>query len=125
MKFSTLSVLSSLTAISALPSSNANTSSKKSIHWKDCDRAILKQLNTTYSPITVPVQCGSLKVPLDYTGGCAKKLDLALLRVKATEKPFRGSVLINPGGPGSSGVEYVAQGSEEIHQYVLGFSLIK
>ncbi|WP_214326447.1 alpha/beta hydrolase [Nonomuraea sediminis] len=49
------------------------------------------------------VECGKLAVPLDYAKPQGEKLDLALIRVKATGDRL-GSLLFNFGGPGASGV---------------------
>lgn len=57
---------------------------------------------------TVPLTCGTLTVPLDYSDPTSNKtLDLALVRVDATKKPKKGSVLFNPGGPGAGGRDFV------------------
>jgi hypothetical protein len=51
-------------------------------------------------------ECARLQVPLDYTNESnGETIELDLIKVKATAKPFKGSVLYNPGGPGASGVE--------------------
>ena len=56
-------------------------------------------------------QCATLKVPMDYDKpDSAKDLELAVARQKATDKSNRiGSLLVNPGGPGGSAVEYLQQ----------------
>ncbi|MFF2750498.1 alpha/beta hydrolase [Kitasatospora sp. NPDC058048] len=54
------------------------------------------------------LQCAALKVPLDYTAPAAGTLDVAVVRNPATRPDQRiGSLLINPGGPGGSGVQMV------------------
>ncbi|MFC7100881.1 alpha/beta fold hydrolase [Nonomuraea rubra] len=51
------------------------------------------------------VECGRLAVPIDWSKPDGPKVDLALARRKATDPSARiGSLLINPGGPGNSGV---------------------
>ena len=53
-------------------------------------------------------QCGSLQVPLDYSNSQGRKISLALLRKPATDTPRRiGSLLMNPGGPGESGIDFM------------------
>jgi pimeloyl-ACP methyl ester carboxylesterase len=53
-------------------------------------------------------QCGNLQVPLDYSNTGGRKITLALLRKPATQKSNRmGSLLVNPGGPGESGVDFL------------------
>ncbi|MCB0939553.1 MAG: alpha/beta hydrolase [Mycobacterium sp.] len=49
-------------------------------------------------------QCGELSVPVDYDNPDGAKATLALLRFPATGKKI-GSLVINPGGPGGSGVD--------------------
>lgn len=113
MKAATLSILSTISTIPALRHDNAPESSS-SIEWKKCDPKILKQLEPE-GAFPNPIQCATLPVPLDYTNDESdEQLDLALVRVKATKKPVLGSILINPGGPGASGVEYVAQASGDL-----------
>ena len=52
----------------------------------------------------------TLAVPLDYDDPAGDTLSLALIRKKATEPSSRiGSLLVNPGGPGGSGVEFLPQ----------------
>lgn len=50
-------------------------------------------------------ECATLTVPLDYTQPQGQTIDLALLRAPASETA-QGSLLVNPGGPGASGVDY-------------------
>lgn len=54
----------------------------------------------------LPVDCGRLFVPLDYTNSTSDvTLSLELLRVPAAIQPARGSILLNFGGPGAPGRE--------------------
>ena len=50
-------------------------------------------------------ECASLEVPVDYADPGGPTLDIAVLRSPAEGKA-RGSLVVNPGGPGSSGREY-------------------
>ncbi len=53
-------------------------------------------------------QCGTLQVPLDYDHPDGRKISLALVRAKAKDQARRiGSLLMNPGGPGESGIEFL------------------
>lgn len=55
----------------------------------------------------VPLECGVVTVPLDYKDESAGTLDIAIAIHRATSPSDRiGYLLINPGGPGASGVEY-------------------
>ena len=50
-------------------------------------------------------QCAKLTVPLDYADPTGTTITLALLRLRASGARL-GSLVINPGGPGGSGVAY-------------------
>ncbi|WP_328465512.1 alpha/beta hydrolase [Streptomyces sp. NBC_00448] len=84
-------------APSASSTSSADLSSyyKQKISWHSCG---------------VPgFDCGTLKVPLDYAHPvAADDLKLAVARKKATGKGKKlGSLLVNPGGPGGSAIDYL------------------
>lgn len=50
--------------------------------------------------------CASIKVPLDYNSPAGQQISLQLVRVHDTDNTAGlGSLLVNPGGPGGSGVE--------------------
>ncbi|WDV55598.1 alpha/beta hydrolase [Streptomyces coeruleorubidus] len=50
------------------------------------------------------LQCASLKVPLDHRRPRGQRITLALSRVPHTAKTYQGPLLVNPGGPGGSGL---------------------
>jgi pimeloyl-ACP methyl ester carboxylesterase len=54
------------------------------------------------------VECGTIQVPLDHAKPDGEKIDLALIRVKATGDDRLGSLVFNFGGPGGSGVDTLA-----------------
>lgn len=55
------------------------------------------------------LQCATLRVPLDYARPAGRSIGISLIKVPATSKSARqGSMVINPGGPGGSGVDYAA-----------------
>ncbi|KAG8916714.1 hypothetical protein FRC02_003627 [Tulasnella sp. 418] len=63
------------------------------VAWKPCFRE-----NT---------ECVGLAVPLDYANPSAGSARLAVIRYKATATPRLGTLFLNPGGPGGSGVQLV------------------
>ncbi|WP_328751609.1 alpha/beta hydrolase [Streptomyces sp. NBC_00285] len=63
--------------------------------WKKCGTADYPTL-----------QCASLKVPLDHADPRGKQITLALSRVPHTAKKYQGPLLVNPGGPGGSGLTF-------------------
>ncbi|MFC0554185.1 alpha/beta hydrolase [Planotetraspora thailandica] len=50
-------------------------------------------------------QCAKVKVPLDYAKPSGEQIEISAIRLPATGKRL-GSLLINPGGPGGSGIQY-------------------
>ncbi|MEU1779836.1 alpha/beta hydrolase [Streptomyces abikoensis] len=73
------------------------------LSWKTCDAPTAAQ-GTGKAPGRA-WQCAKLPVPLDYTKPDGEKIDLALIRGKATDSAHRvGSLVFNFGGPGASGV---------------------
>ncbi|KAM0362062.1 hypothetical protein ACHAO7_010800 [Fusarium culmorum] len=81
----------------------ARTNSKKPLEWSTCNFDFgSKTANETQKGF----DCARLEVPLDYTNsGNTKTFHLDLMRLNATKKPHKGSVLFNPGGPGFSTLE--------------------
>ena len=74
------------------------------INWEECGRA----------------ECASLMVPLNYQDPQGELLQLALTKVPAQKKSERiGSLVVNPGGPGGSGVDYAKSGADLASQQVL------
>ncbi|MEK2489584.1 alpha/beta hydrolase [Kitasatospora purpeofusca] len=60
------------------------------------------------------MKCGRLRVPLDWTAPSGETIDLALIKNPAAKQDQRiGSLVVNPGGPGASGVETVKYGAEQ------------
>jgi pimeloyl-ACP methyl ester carboxylesterase len=50
------------------------------------------------------LQCASLTVPLDHRRPYGQRITLALSRVPHTATTYQGPLLVNPGGPGGSGL---------------------
>jgi pimeloyl-ACP methyl ester carboxylesterase len=55
-------------------------------------------------------QCATIKVPLDYAEPGGRTIDLRLLKVPASGDRV-GSLVVNPGGPGGSGIQYAQSGA--------------
>lgn len=51
-------------------------------------------------------QCAWLEVPVDYDDPAGETIRLAVLKVPANARSRLGSLVVNPGGPGASGVDY-------------------
>lgn len=55
------------------------------------------------------VDCGTLDVPIDHAEADGDTLALQVIRIRSQDQRDRvGSLFVNPGGPGESGVEYAA-----------------
>jgi pimeloyl-ACP methyl ester carboxylesterase len=74
--------------------------SPAAIDWKPC-------------PDHGTAECGTLRLPVDWARPTGEKFDLAVARRKATDPGRRvGVLLVNPGGPGDSGVDYTLTRAE-------------
>ncbi|MGV9453561.1 alpha/beta hydrolase [Streptomyces sp. NPDC003635] len=80
-------------SFTAVPAEASGSHPAPKLAWKNCG-------TTTYPKL----QCASLKVPLDHTNPHGRKITLALSRVPHTAKKYQGPLLVNPGGPGGSGL---------------------
>ncbi|MFI9727042.1 alpha/beta hydrolase [Streptomyces sp. NPDC052092] len=69
------------------------------------------------------LQCGTFTVPLDYAKPEKGTLELALARYRASGDR-RGSVLLNFGGPGGSGVMGLAQGRKDFLGLTEGYDVV-
>ncbi|HET9631330.1 MAG TPA: alpha/beta hydrolase [Terrabacter sp.] len=89
-----------LPAATAAPTSALARYYTQKLDWKKCGN----------------LECADLRVPLDHAApDPAKDLTIKVARVKALDQSKRlGSLLVNPGGPGASGVAYVRNGAETI-----------
>ncbi|TLS46747.1 alpha/beta hydrolase [Streptomyces montanus] len=67
---------------------------QEAIDWKPCSK-------------DASAECGTLRLPVDWARPSGEKFDLAVARRKATDPDRRvGVLLVNPGGPGASGVDF-------------------
>ncbi|QII00265.1 alpha/beta hydrolase [Rhodococcoides fascians A21d2] len=75
----------------------------QTISWRDCP-APADDVDSIDG-----AECGTVSVPLDWNSpGRTDRIDVAVNRFRATGGDVKGSVLVNPGGPGSSGKEFAA-----------------
>ena len=54
------------------------------------------------------MQCAKLTVPRDYADLAAGDIQIALSRVPHSGTTFQGSIVVNPGGPGGSGIDFAS-----------------
>ena len=60
-----------------------------------------------WKPCHTQLQCATFRVPLDYAHPTGARITITAARALATG-PSRGALVVNPGGPGGSGIEYIA-----------------
>ncbi|MFI1963964.1 alpha/beta hydrolase [Streptomyces pathocidini] len=107
-----MGVLLLVTAASACGGSDADESgplTDQKISWKSCPAPSALQGAESGKPAPLPDgtkwECGTLKVPVDWSEPDGDRMDLALIRAKAEDRNGRiGSLVFNFGGPGGSGV---------------------
>ena len=88
-------------AVAAAPVAQAvHTYTPPKIHWRPCRTADDPGLADIHA------QCGRLVVPLDYDHPRARKISLAVSRVRhrSSAADYQGIMLTNPGGPGGAGL---------------------
>lgn len=86
-------------ALTALPAQAAppKQQQQQQIDWGKCDSKDLQKAGA---------QCGTVKAPLDPADPSAGTVRIAVSRVKHTvpDSQYQGPMLVNPGGPGGSGL---------------------
>ncbi|MEO3863759.1 alpha/beta hydrolase [Acrocarpospora sp. B8E8] len=75
---------------SSAPSSGLADFYTQQPDWEDCDDDF---------------ECALVMVPLDYDDPRGERIEISAIRLRATGDRI-GSLLVNPGGPGGSGIEY-------------------
>jgi pimeloyl-ACP methyl ester carboxylesterase len=71
---------------------------RDAIRWHACGRGAPASL-----------QCGAIRVPLDYAHPSGRQIRLGFARLRAADRKHRvGSLIVNPGGPGGAGSDVVA-----------------
>lgn len=81
-------------------------------HPRELDRFYTQSVAWSSCGDSSHQQCATVKVPVDYAKPAGDTFTLALRKAPAPDPAKRvGSMLINPGGPGGSGVEYAQYAS--------------
>ncbi|GAA2490890.1 alpha/beta hydrolase [Winogradskya humida] len=112
-------VLSSGAAVAyaASDTPRRGTTTYEPITWGTCESTGLAARNA---------QCGLLSVPLDYAKPGGEQIELAVSRIRHTTKDadYQGVMLVNPGGPGGSGLdlsvlgEYVPKDAGDAYDWI-------
>lgn len=76
---------------------------ESNLNWSTCYRDIAAEFADT----GVRYECTQVNVPLDHNRPNGPTISLALVRVPASDQEnYKGSLFLNPGGPGGSGVDF-------------------
>jgi pimeloyl-ACP methyl ester carboxylesterase len=68
-------------------------------------------------------QCAQLLVPLDYTKPAGATIEIAVVK-QASSGSHQGSLIVNPGGPGGSGVQFEVAAASQFSQLTDHFDLV-
>ncbi|WP_246280682.1 alpha/beta hydrolase [Cellulomonas humilata] len=63
-------------------------------------------------------ECATAQVPMDYADPAGPSITLAVARLRASGGEPLGSLLLNPGGPGASAVDFLAQAATMVSEDV-------
>jgi pimeloyl-ACP methyl ester carboxylesterase len=78
---------------------------------KDAPFGTLKEYQAqkiAWSTCNSTFKCGVIKVPIDYSNVKLGNFKIAMMKYQAIDQAHKlGSLVVNPGGPGGSGIEYV------------------
>lgn len=102
------------------PSEHQRGSHNKTFSWETAPALPYLKYEKCYGG---DFQCARLELPMDYWNGTTNEtIGLAVIRrpavVPVTDPRYGGAVLLNPGGPGGSGVFFALSTAEEISRVV-------
>ncbi len=124
--FTLASLLIGLTAACA-PQTDLTSYESQNIDWVECKSDYLKTDIQSKVFRESKVDCTSVLVPAVYAGSQSPSdFEIQLMRLsRAESEDFLGTIFINPGGPGGSGIEQLQYSSfpEELiaHYDIVGF----
>jgi pimeloyl-ACP methyl ester carboxylesterase len=96
----TIVIAAMVLAIGGPVSAQTASASDGTLRWRSCGNEF---------------DCASMRVPLDYSNPAGPQVDLAMVRLPARDQSKRiGSLVVNPGGPGGSGVEYALSAADRL-----------
>ena len=95
-------------AASAAPAPQMAPTVVGKVAWAPCYQWLTRGIAAEEGR-TVAYQCAQIQVPLDYDRPGVASVQIALVRIPASDPSRRiGSLFLNPGGPGGSGVDFAA-----------------
>jgi pimeloyl-ACP methyl ester carboxylesterase len=96
---SALAVVLGLSASLAAAPAVADAPRATQVRWGTCPEDVVAQAAPT------ELQCATVPVPVDYANPASARIDLMISRLASTHPDKRrGTLMLNPGGPGGSGL---------------------
>jgi pimeloyl-ACP methyl ester carboxylesterase len=86
----------------AVPPGDLTAFYQQAVHWTNCRGGF---------------DCTKVTVPLDYADPTGATIQIAVIRLKAATS--QGSLLVNPGGPGGSGIDYARNAGDRLSSRLL------
>lgn len=107
----TATVAAGVLALGGMPAvTAAAAAARPSIEWHGCSTRPEDEIGAVLDE--AGAECGEVTVPVDYSRPHGRTLSVALARIEATDPDHRrGVLMLNPGGPGASGMEMVLAGA--------------
>lgn len=99
----TLSLVVALTVAFTSPAEAQDDERLHDISWQECFERVAAQ----FADLGVVYECGELDVPLDYDDPNGATTTVKMVRLPAADPANKiGSIFLNPGGPGGSGINF-------------------
>lgn len=113
------SIHAALVGLAGLAVTAATNGEPKTFDWKSIDPAKDLEYHDCYDEY----KCARLILPLDYKNETDERtIALAVIKYQAVvsddDPKFGGSIFLNPGGPGGSGVEFIQRQGKHIQSIV-------
>jgi len=87
----------------------AGVAEQQPVNWHGCRTGPTDEFGAALD--AAGAQCGEVTVPVDYSRPGGRTIQVAMARIKAADPARRrGVLMLNPGGPGGSGMEMVLAG---------------
>lgn len=96
-------VAATLGAATPAEATDHRTPPPPQLNWSDCYQNVAQQ----FADLGVRYECTDINLPLDYDQPDGVTTRVAMVRLPASDQANKlGSILLNPGGPGGSGIEF-------------------
>jgi pimeloyl-ACP methyl ester carboxylesterase len=107
--------------------SSTSSATRGASSTADPDLAVYYDQKVRWQGCQDGFECAKVRVPVDYAAPSGASVALSVVRLPARGRDRLGSLLINPGGPGASGIDYARVADTQIsaavrsHYDIVGF----